>query len=450
MAPQIADQLPHFSATLPERPCALLWDESFLWGVMAWRALREAGLPFDLIRSAEIGEGGLGRYRMLFVPGGWASNKINALGMKGRDEIRRFISAGGSYLGICGGAGMATEDGLDLLPVRRRPSSERVPSFSGRIRLSCTGHTIWRDAETPVYHAWWPSQFMIPDPNIHVLARYEEPQADAYSSDIRVSDGSVAGWAELERRYGILLDPARLRGEPAVVEGRFGRGKVILSLIHFDTPGDRAGAVVLKNLWEYLSSGGSVREEMGPGSSGGQSDPGPGEAEETAGPAPPQTIIDVLGKIRATVADLIETGARHSLWYRRNPLLLQWRRGIRGLEYSTLDLMVGEIGKRLDPGGFGYPEARPGVPESMEPAGLHAQLEEIRRLLLPFVEKAQRLLDRERSYMQEAQLSPLACDDEEIGRLRRELFGSTMSHGGEFKRLIDAVAGLLYKLIRRS
>jgi hypothetical protein len=64
----------------PEKPCALLWDESFLWGLMARRALTEAGLPFDLLRSEDIRAGALSRYRMLFVPGGWASNKMDALG----------------------------------------------------------------------------------------------------------------------------------------------------------------------------------------------------------------------------------------------------------------------------------------------------------------------------------------------------------------------------------
>jgi hypothetical protein len=80
---------PHSDAeTVPKRACALLWDESFLWGVMAWRALKAAGLPFDLLRSEDIRQGALYRYRMIFVPGGWASNKISALGERGREEIR--------------------------------------------------------------------------------------------------------------------------------------------------------------------------------------------------------------------------------------------------------------------------------------------------------------------------------------------------------------------------
>ena len=59
-----------------KRACALLWDESFAWGLMARQALTEAGLPFDLLRSEEIRGGALSRYCMLYVPGGWASQKL--------------------------------------------------------------------------------------------------------------------------------------------------------------------------------------------------------------------------------------------------------------------------------------------------------------------------------------------------------------------------------------
>jgi hypothetical protein len=297
MACWIADH-PHCNAeTVPKRPCALLWDESFLWGVMAWRALKAAGLSFDLLRSEDIRQGALSRYRMIFVPGGWASNKIDALGERGLERIRCFVAAGGGYLGICGGGGMATKKGLGLLSIQRRPSSERVPSFSGRIRLSLTAHVIWQDVETPVFWAWWPSQFR---------------------------------------------------------------------------------------------------------------------------------------------------------WYWRNPLLLQWRRGVRGLEYSTLAVMIGEIAGRLGKPAASGPEGRPALPELLDPSCLQENLEEIRGLLLPFCEKAKRLLVLERFNMMSAPLSPMVCEDAEIGRLRRELFASEMSHGGDFKRLIDSVDRLLYSLIREE
>jgi phosphoribosylformylglycinamidine (FGAM) synthase-like amidotransferase family enzyme len=122
-----------------KKACALLWDESFAWGLMGRKAVTEAGLPFDILRSEEIRQGALSRYRMLYVPGGWASQKLIALGDRGQEEIRRFVDEGGNYLGICGGAGMATEDGIGLFSHKEealdRKSSQRErsrPTFPSR------------------------------------------------------------------------------------------------------------------------------------------------------------------------------------------------------------------------------------------------------------------------------------------------------------------------------
>ena len=414
-----------------KKACALLWDESFAWGLMARRALTEAGLPFDLLRSEEIRGGALSRYRMLYVPGGWASQKLTALGDRGQKEIRRFVEEGGSYLGICGGAGMATEDGIDLLPIRRKPTTERLPSVSGPVRLSLAGHRIWHGVDTPIFFVWWPSQFQNADQSTRVLACYEELLPDAFSSDISVADGRVIGWPALETRYGILLDPARLHGEPAVLEGHCGRGNVLLSLVHFDTPGDQNGAAVLRNLWDYLASGWSSESPVRKARSRRRHLPDSAE------------FRDDMDVIKTAVSDLISTGSRNFLWYWRNPLLLQWRRGVRGLEYGTLAVMMEQIGKRLSGTDGGQ-----ALPESMVSSRLREDISEIRDQLIPFVEKAKRLVIRERFCMNMAPLSPVDCADEEINRLRLELFGSAMSHGGHFKRLIDIVDCLLFDLIR--
>ena len=423
----------------PTGSCALLWDESFLWGLMAWRALREAGLPFDLLRSEDVRKGALGHYRMVFVPGGWASNKMNALGDLGMEEIRRFVAGGGNYLGICGGAGMATESGLGLLLVKRKPQRERVPSFSGPIRLSCTGHAMWQGIGTPLFFLWWPSQFRVEDPSIEVLARYEDAQGEAFSADINMVDGETIGWSELERRYGILLDPSRLRGEPGVLEGRFGRGRVVLSLVHFDTPGDGNGAAVLRNLWDLSSpcrpSDPPLHVKCEPGRSF---------------QGVPKPILDSVEEIHAAITDLIAVGERNFLWYRRNPLLLQWRRGVRGLEYSTLAAMIGEIRRRFNTRGPSSPDARPAVAGTIDLSYCEAELKEIRGPLITFCERAKRLLIKERLYMLNAPLSPVECPDTEISRLRHELFASAMSHGGQFKRLIDPIDRLLYRLIKEG
>jgi putative intracellular protease/amidase len=415
------------------KACALLWDESFAWGLMARQALTEAGLPFDLLRSEDIRGGALSHYRMLYVPGGWASQKLIALGDRGQEEIRRFVEEGGSYLGICGGAGMATEDGMGLMTIRRKPTTERVPSLSGPVRLSLAGHSIWNGIDTPIFSAWWPSQFRAADQKTRVLACYEAVLPDAFSSDISVADGRVIGWPALEARYGILLDPARLHDEPAVLEGDFGRGKVFLSLVHFDTPGDRNGAAVLRNLWDYLATGWSSESPAGKVRSRKRTLPDSAKFRE------------VIDGVRIVVSDLISTGSRNFLWYWRNPLLLQWRRGVRGLEYGTLAVLVEEIRKRMSGADGGQAYAA-----SLDLLRLKEDASEIRDLLIPFTEKAKRLLIRERFYMNTAPLSPVECADPEISRLRLELFGSAMSHGGDFKRLIDIVDRLLFNLIREA
>jgi hypothetical protein len=317
------------------------------------------------------------------------------------------------------------------------PSRERVPSFSGPILFSCGEHAIWQGIKRPVFSVWWPSQFLVMNQNVRILARYEEAQADAFSSDVNVADGGIIGWSDLERRYGILLDPARLCGEPGIVEGRFKRGRVILSLIHFDAPGDRNGAVVLRNLWRYLASYHPSHPPLdGGGDRGGHL------------PDVPQRILETVDEIQAAVAELITAGARNFLWYWRNPLLLQWRRGVRGLEYATLAVMIDQIVRCLRYSGASDPCCLPALSLSIDPSRLEEDLKEIREQLIPFCEKAKRLLVRERFAMMAAPLSPVECADAEISSLRLELFASAMSHGGLFKRLIDPVDRLLYRLIK--
>src|SRR5208337_4437097 len=94
--------------------------------------------------SEDIKKGILDGCAVLFVPGGWASNKIKTLGPDGIAKIKEFVRSGGNYLGFCGGAGLATLDGLGLLNIKRKPTKERVPSFSGRIRLELSEHVMWQ------------------------------------------------------------------------------------------------------------------------------------------------------------------------------------------------------------------------------------------------------------------------------------------------------------------
>jgi hypothetical protein len=394
--------------------------------MMAFNALSDAALPFDLIRSEDIRKGILRDYTMLFVPGGWASNKMKTLGEEGVREIREFVDKGGNYLGFCGGAGLATVDGIGLLNVRRIPTRERVPSFSGAIRLRLNRHLLWASmghATPSVFNVWWPSQFSTNDQDISVLATYDEALPDSFSSDLNVGDVRkiLGDWVSLEQSYGINLDPLRLHDQPAVMEGLCGQGRVLLSLVHFDTPNDAHGAAILKNLWKYLAGTSTHREYR----------PSPLPSFRAT------KVVDLRNMLN-TVQDLISFGERNFLWFWRNPMLLQWRRGIRGLEYCTLYGMIKAIADHADR--FPFDD-----PSSLD------RLQEVARMVRSFQEKAERVLLLERQALQDGhRITYDKSDNPEIVQLRAELFSTSKSYGGMFKKLLDKVDAILFDLLLRA
>ncbi|MCX7793804.1 MAG: BPL-N domain-containing protein [Thermodesulfovibrionales bacterium] len=398
---------------------------------MAYKTLKALGLSFELIRSEDIRKGCLKNYRMLFVPGGWASNKLRSLGIEGIEEIRRFVLRGGNYFGICGGAGLATIEGVGLLNIERKPTKQRVPSFSGRIELNIENHYIWKgldsnidskcriqdscDADpSRIFYAWWPSQFVVNDKDINVVATFGNALPDAFSSDLNVGDVMEKGsWEEFENFYGINLNPERLKGEPAVVEGRYGDGRVLLSLIHFDTPGDENGAVVLKNIWEYLGDTEHSRIEYNPTCFIHQ------ESVQSSKNHYFQTLHDCSSSI-------IDFGLRNFLWFWRTPMLLQWRRGVRGLEYCTLYIMTKELTALTEQ-------------ETLQQQDL------LLKDFTLFKEKALLLLMLERTDMQKGMITYEHSDNPDIKTLRVELFGNSKSYGGKFKQILDKIDQILYK-----
>jgi hypothetical protein len=71
----------------------------------------------------------------------------------------------------------------------------------------------------------------------------------------------------------------------------------------------------------------------------------------------------------------------------------------------------------------------------------------IRKLLVPFVEQARKLLILERYALQKGHITYERCDDPEIQKLRKELFSDSKSYSGMFKELIDEIDRLLFLLI---
>ena len=424
-----------------DKTVALLWDESFLWGVMAYRALAAAGLPFRLLSAADLKAGMPGDCAALFVPGGWASNKMKAIGSDGAARIRDFVAEGGAYVGFCGGAGLATDVGLALVDARRRPTKERVPSFSGPIRLVTNGDQLWEGISDPVFDAWWPSQ-LDAGRDVSVLATYGEALPGAFSSDLNVGDTIAAGgWKELEARYAINLDPERLRDEPAVIRGRFGEGTVLLSLVHFDSPDDANGATVLANIWKEIlpaCAPATVRKRTAP-------------PDKTASLAAARPALAALAEeMKQSVDGLIDLGVRNFLWFPRNRFILQWRRGVRGLEYCTLKVLMDEIAG-IVVAAPGYPAPTHDGKDLRHIAALAAEnLAAAAESLFPFIDEARTLLILERQAMITERLTFDESGDPTIRAIRAKLFSGAKSHGGMFKKVIDSLDSVLYGLIAKK
>ena len=463
----------------PGPPVALFWDQSLVWGLLVLGALDELGVPVRLLSGPDIAGGALEGFRVLIVPGGWASHKLRALGEDGAEAVRRFVLKGGGYLGFCGGAGLALSGagGLSLAPVERLPLEERLPNASGEVWIAGdSAHPIWKDlpSHLPV-SIWWPGQFAAVSGGsgaVRPLARYDRPGEGFMVADLPVADvtglqhrseaaGGVAhGWDKWEKLYGINLDPAKLLNQPAILEVKAGEGRLILSYPHLETPGDVWGQRLLLNVLHYLDHAEGSDSSCHAHSREGRSVPplpwreglGVGEPMDwqefldhpPPGPLPSReggnmrSCISALRQALDEAEELIRFGERHLLWSWRNSWLLNWRRGLRGLEYGTLAVCLKEA---------------VWAAEAVSTGDLaHAPLEEGADRLLKetrlFARKARQLLIEEKLAGQVGQVTKLGTVNERVDSLRIELFGSRMNHGGLCRHIFDRLDGLLLELLR--
>jgi glutamine amidotransferase-like uncharacterized protein len=73
------------------------------------------------LKPEEIRAGKLKDYKVLIVPGGSSKTEGIALGEDGRDEIKKFVENGGTYVGICAGCYLAScnyDWSLHILPAK--------------------------------------------------------------------------------------------------------------------------------------------------------------------------------------------------------------------------------------------------------------------------------------------------------------------------------------------
>ena len=315
----------------------IYWDESHFWGLMAARALSAWHVPYRLVRGSEIADGVLAGKsgeapKLLLVPGGRAKSKADRLGRRGMDAILDYVDRGGTYVGFCGGAGLALtgKHGLGLSPWSRKGYRNRLHHFlSGHVETDLnTDHPLVPDdLDRAMLPVWWPGRFDPKDDGVTVLARFDAPGPDFWVADLHLAslpEGTMTDWENL---YGIHLRPDFLKGLPCTTANDFGRGRVILSYAHLETPASPPA-----NRWLAHLLGEILGEPV---------QAGPVPAWDVAAREirwQDETLLDAKTRMETIIA----TGTSHFLLFWRTPWLLGWRRGIPGAGINALYSLICE------------------------------------------------------------------------------------------------------------
>jgi len=319
----------------------LLWDESHIWGLLAWRALAHFGLPLRVVTAAQVAAGLLAAEppALLVVPGGAARRKFELLGPAGVAAVRDYVAGGGAYLGLCGGAGLGLTGphGLGLCPWRRRAFTDRLQHFvSGHMRVTRAGATGLAPDSLPVQPllpVWWPARFEPGDqPEVRVLAAYAAPGPDFWVADLPLAAIPRGPLEDLEAQYGLAVWPHAMAGQPCMVEGTFGAGRYLLSYSHLETPASAEANAWLAHILKVL--GGSAPADPGPVPAWDL------EALPLAWPDGPGGAT--LDRARRELSGLVRQGMDHFLLFPRTPWLLGWRRGIPGAALNSLLAMLAQ------------------------------------------------------------------------------------------------------------
>lgn len=304
---------------------------------MVQRALQHWGIPHSLVRAEEIAQGALaGKLdgaipRALIVPGGRASGKLACLGAAGADAIRSYVKNGGTYIGFCGGAGLALQENLGICPWTRKAFPDRLQHFlSGHMHVDLNSQPslvpahLGTSIQVPV---WWPGLFDNTNKDVEILASYTTPSTDFWVADLCVKtlpEGTLSDWEAL---YGIRIKPDFLQGSPCVVQGAYGKGEYLLSYAHLETPESSQANAWLATVLGKLMDTTFNSAQLPPWD---------------VAKRPVYWQDKTLAQARLKIESIIETGLQHFLLFWRTPWLLGWRRGIPGAGINSLYSLICE------------------------------------------------------------------------------------------------------------
>lgn len=406
----------------------ILWDESHLWGLLAWRAVAAFGLPYRLVRCTDIAQGLLGRNPPsgLLVPGGVARRKAQALGEPGMTAIREYMEGGGNYLGFCGGSGLGLtgEHGLSLCPWTRAAIGDRLLHLvSGHIHLDChpaSGHALLPPdlPSAPLVPVWWPARFApSPEPGVDVLATYGAPGEDFWLADLPLSQFPGHAFGEWEEEYGISLSPDFLVGQPCIIHGRKGKGRYVLSYAHLETPDSPQANAWLAHLLTMMTGEAIAKRPL--------------PAWELS-KQPVRWDHPVLLRTREIMEACIASGQEHMLLFPRNSWLLGWRAGLPGAHLNHLHALVRHC------------LAAPPNEDALQ--YLDANAEQYVQDVETFGQALQRYILAERLARTLARTAPDLVSRQTLKAKRDDIFGKGMEPGGVFAPIMQVLDEVAYRV----
>jgi len=184
---------------------------------------RAPGMVSNHLGPADMRPAVLKRFDVIVFPGGSGSKQARAIGPEGRKHVRSFVRQGGGYLGICAGAYLCSAHyswSLDLID---------TAVFTGWREIEGVGRkSMWYRGGSAVVKMQLTDEGkkLFPDVPERVEVKYQNgpivsPKQDPELSPYRVLAYFRSENALYEPQRGTMIDT------PAIVAGRFQRGRVI-------------------------------------------------------------------------------------------------------------------------------------------------------------------------------------------------------------------------------
>ncbi len=401
--------------------------DSHMWGCLFLDFLNKQSIPYKIIHNPYENE--LKGVKILILPGGFASERAKGLGKEGIKAIKEYVRSGGIYFGVCGGAGLCLNEGeysLGISHLKRKKMADRVPNFSGHIKVNFTKNFfdifgqkgIKKNLGLPV---WWPSQFQWDESkDVKKIARYEKPLDDLWIADIPYYTLNDMDIHEVEKLYGINLDFSYIKNEPCIVMGDFGKGRYFLTYPHLETPGSKEANNLLVHIFSYFLQKDFRAKQI--------------DAIDLCSPKikwDDKTFLFIFNGLH----ELILKAQENFLMCWRKKWLLGWRRGVIGLSINSILYMICFLLERTP---------------SYACITLWQDIkEELKLLFLNFKREFEKYIIMQREfYLKNSHRAPDRFGDKPIHKQILKLTGPFPGHGGIFKKIVVHLEKLVSALNR--